>query len=64
MKCIILAAGYATRMYPLTEIFPGVVLSRVALHGRERLVMTKSGGFGKPSLLRDLKELADHRNRE
>ena len=52
------------RMYPLTEIFPGVVLSRVALHGRERLVMTKSGGFGKPSLLRDLKELTDHRNRE
>ena len=44
------------RMTPLAEIFPGVVLSRVTLHGRERLVMTKSGGFGEPELLRKLKE--------
>ena len=43
-------------MTPLAEIFPGVVLSRVTLHGRERLVMTKSGGFGEPELLRKLKE--------
>ena len=44
------------RMFPLTEVFPGIVLSRVTLHGRERYVMTKSGGFGKESLLKDLKE--------
>jgi len=52
------------RMFPMAEIFPGVVLSRVTLHGRERLVMTKSGGFGEPSLLTDLKEMIDQQNRE
>ena len=26
MKCVILAAGYATRLYPLTENFPKPVL--------------------------------------
>ena len=45
------------RMFPLAEVFPGVVLSRVSLHGTERLVMTKSGGFGEASLLDDLKAL-------
>ena len=45
------------RMMPLTEVFPGVVLSRVVLHGRPRLVITKSGGFGTETLLADLKEL-------
>jgi uncharacterized protein YgbK (DUF1537 family) len=48
----------------MAEIFPGIVLSRVTLHGRERLVMTKSGGFGEPSLLTDLKEMIDQQNRE
>ena len=49
------------RMFPLAEVFPGVVLSRVTLHGRERLVMTKSGGFGKESLLTDLKAMIENR---
>ena len=47
------------RMVPLTEVFPGVVLSRVTLCGRSRYVITKSGGFGKETLLSDLKELMD-----
>ncbi len=47
------------RMLPLTEVFPGVVLSRVTLHGRERLIMTKSGGFGAESLLADLKTIIE-----
>lgn len=50
------------RMFPLAEVFPGVVLSRVPLHGRERLVITKSGGFGEASLLTDLKELIEQQN--
>ena len=47
------------RMFPLAEVFPGVVLSRVTLHGTERLVMTKSGGFGKETLLGDLKAMIE-----
>ena len=27
MKCLILAAGYATRLYPLTENFPKSLLT-------------------------------------
>ena len=48
-----------SRMNPLTEVFPGVVLSRVTLHGRPRFVITKSGGFGNETLLPDLKELIE-----
>lgn len=48
-----------SRMIPLTEIFPGVVLSRVTLHGRPRFVITKSGGFGNETLLSDLKDLIE-----
>ena len=51
------------RMVPLTEVFPGVVLSRVSLCGRPRYVMTKSGGFGKETLLSDLKELMEQQSR-
>ena len=47
------------RMVPLTEVFPGVVLSKVTLCGRSRYVITKSGGFGKETLLSDLKELIE-----
>ena len=45
------------RMNPLMEVFPGIVLSRVKLYGRDRFVITKSGGFGEESLLSDLKNL-------
>ena len=47
------------RMFPIAEVFPGVVLSRVTLCGTERLVMTKSGGFGEESLLADLKMMIE-----
>ena len=42
---------------PLLELFPGVVLSRCRLAGRERLIISKSGGFGDETLLTDLKNL-------
>lgn len=42
---------------PLCELQPGVVLSRFVCRGAERLIITKSGGFGKKTLLLDLKHL-------
>ena len=45
------------RMMPLIEVFPGVVLSRVALGSQSRFVITKSGGFGEETLLLNLKQL-------
>lgn len=45
------------KMMPLMEIFPGVVLSQVALGSRTRFVITKSGGFGEENLLSNLKNL-------
>ena len=42
-------------MEPLTEIFPGIVLSRFRIGDAERYVITKSGGFGEATLLCDLK---------
>lgn len=44
------------RMVPLTEVFRGVVLSRVNLLGRDRYVITKSGGFGEENLLEAIKK--------
>ena len=46
-----------SRMIPITEVAPGCVLSRVAYNGKSWPVITKSGGFGKETLLSDLKEL-------
>ena len=46
---------------PLTELFPGVVLSRIRLEGRPRLVVSKSGGFGGEALLADLRALIEKR---
>ena len=44
---------------PLLELFPGVVLSKCSLAGRERLVISKSGGFGDETLLTDLQKLIE-----
>lgn len=43
-------------MEPIAELAPGVVLSRFTLNGRTRFVISKSGGFGKSSLLCDIKK--------
>lgn len=50
------------RMLPITEAAPGSVLSRVAYNGKSWSVITKSGGFGKETLLSDLKDLILNRN--
>ena len=42
---------------PLLELFPGVALSRCGMDGRERFVISKSGGFGEQTLLTDLQKL-------
>ena len=44
---------------PLLELFPGVVLSKCSLAGRERMIISKSGGFGGETLLTDLKDLIE-----
>jgi len=41
-------------MEPICELYSGVVLSRFALNGVTRFVISKSGGFGQPSLLCDM----------
>lgn len=44
-----------TELEPICELYPGVVLSRFAFQGCAKLVLSKSGGFGQKTLLRDLK---------
>ncbi len=44
---------------PLLELFPGVVLSKCNVAGRERIVISKSGGFGDETLLTDLQKLIE-----
>ena len=39
---------------PLTELFPGVVLSRFMWHGEEHHIISKSGGFGEETLFSDI----------
>lgn len=41
-------------MEPLCELLPGVVLSRFGYKGKDRYVITKSGGFGRKDLIVDL----------
>ncbi len=36
---------------PLQELFTGTVLSKITIHGREQLLISKSGGFGDEQLL-------------
>ena len=48
-------------MEPMLEVYPGVVLSRFAAEGKNRYVITKSGGFGKETLLSDLKALLEEK---
>ena len=57
LKC--LARLGAQGLEPLLELYPGVVLSKCRLAGRERLVISKSGGFGVETLLTDLKKLIE-----
>ena len=44
---------------PLAELFPGVVLSRYRAGEKERLLISKSGGFGGRSLLTDLRKMME-----
>ena len=47
------------RSEPLLELSPGVVLSKCRLTDRERLIISKSGGFGGETLLTDLRNLIE-----
>lgn len=49
-------------MEPLLQVFPGVVLSRFGEGSASRYVITKSGGFGKETLLDNLKTLIRKQN--
>ena len=42
---------------PILELYPGVVLSSAFIINRERLIISKSGGFGEETLLTDLQSL-------
>lgn len=43
-----------SEMEPLSELAPGIVLSRFSVGGQKNQVISKSGGFGQESLLVDL----------
>ena len=49
-------------MEPLLQVFPGVVLSRFGEGSESRYVITKSGGFGKETLLHDLRIMIQNQN--
>ena len=49
-----------SQMEPLQELFPGIVLSTFRAEGRDRHVISKSGGFGEETLLCDLKKLIEN----
>lgn len=47
---------------PLAELFPGVVLSKYRAGGREKFLISKSGGFGSETLLTDLKKMMEKKS--
>lgn len=53
-----------TQMKMLMEVFPGVVLSEITINGTERLLFSKSGGFGQETLLKDLKQWMEEKHHE
>ena len=57
LECLTRLGGQGIE--PLLELFPGVVLSKCSLAGRERMIISKSGGFGGETLLTDLKDLIE-----
>lgn len=58
LQCLARLGGQ--ELEPLLELFPGVALSKCRLADRERLVISKSGGFGEETLLTDLRNLIEH----
>lgn len=51
-------------MEPISEVAPGTVLSRFSLENKKYQIISKSGGFGKETLLIDLAhKITDNRNR-
>ena len=53
-----------TSMKMITEVFHGVVLSEITINGTERLLFSKSGGFGQETLLKDLKQWMEEKHHE
>lgn len=51
------------KIVPLHELFPGVVLSKIQTPQSERLIISKSGGFGEKTLITDLRKLIECYNR-
>lgn len=48
---------------PVSELCPGTVLSKYKSDGIERLIISKSGGFGSETLLTDLKNMIEEKRR-
>ena len=53
-----------TQMKLLSEVFPGIVLSQINVNGTDRLLISKSGGFGTETLLKDLKQWMEELHNE
>ncbi|MBE5807377.1 MAG: four-carbon acid sugar kinase family protein [Clostridiales bacterium] len=53
-----------TQLEPFAELFPGVVLAKAFTARGERLVISKSGGFGKETLLQDLRMVIEGKQTE